>query len=77
MKRIKRQRKLKHLLELGYLYVYLFSYLDITVERQGDRFLSIQEAKQAVEQFQLRRHSRISGKKRHRGLEKKVRSLLP
>ena len=71
MKRIKRQRKLKHLLELGYLYVYLFSYLDITVERQGDRFLSIQEAKQAVEQFQLRRHSRISVKKNHKGFGEK------
>ena len=38
----------------------LFLYLDITDESQGERFLSIQDAKQAVEQFELRTHSRFS-----------------
>ena len=38
----------------------LFLYLDITDEFQGERFLSIQDAKQAVEQFELRTHSRFS-----------------
>ena len=51
---------MKHLLEVGYLYVCLFLYLDITDESQGERFLSIQDAKQAVEQFELRTHSRFS-----------------
>ena len=43
-----------------YLYVYLSSYLDVTVESQDDRFLSMQDAKQAVEQFKFRMHSRFS-----------------
>ena len=51
---------MKHLIEVGYLYVCLFLYLDITDESQGERFLSIQDAKQAVEQFELRTHSRFS-----------------
>ena len=51
---------MKHWLEIGYLYVCLFLYLDVTDEFQGERFLSIQDAKQAVEQFELRTHSRFS-----------------
>ena len=38
----------------------LWIVVDITVESQGDRFLSIQDAKQALEQFELRTHSRFS-----------------
>ena len=37
----------------------LWIVVDITVEYQGNRFLSIQDAKQAVEQFELRTHSRL------------------
>ena len=40
--------------------MYLFLYLDITAESQGNRFLSIQDAKQALEQFKLQTHSRFS-----------------
>ena len=62
---------MKHLLEVGYLYVCLFLYLDITDEFQGERFLSIQDAKQAVEQFELRTHSRFSVYKTDKGFEGK------
>ena len=58
---------MKHLIEVGYLYVCLFLYLDITDESQGERFLSIQDAKQAVEQFELRTHSRFSVYKKDKG----------
>ena len=51
---------MKYLLEVVYLYVYLSSYLDVTVESQDDIFLSLQDAKQAVEQFKFRMHSRFS-----------------
>ena len=54
----------------------LFLYLDITDESQGERFLSIQDAKQAVEQFELRTHSRFSVYKKDKGIEKRVKSLL-
>ena len=40
--------------------MHLFLYLAITVASQGDIFLSIQDAKQALEQFKLRAHSRFS-----------------
>ena len=59
------------MLEVQYLYVYLFLYLDITVESQGDRFLSIQDAKQAVEQFELQTHSRFSIYKKDKGFGEK------
>ena len=62
---------MKHLLEVGYLYVCLFLYLDITDESQGERFLSIQDAKQAVEQFELRTHSRFSVYKKDKGFGEK------
>ena len=71
MKRIKEQRDLKDLLEVGYLYVCLFLYLDITDEFQGERFLAIQDAKQAVEQFELRTHSRFSVYKKDKGFGEK------
>ena len=58
---------MKHLIEVGYLYVCLFLYLDITDESQGERFLSIQDAKQAVKQFELRTHSRFSVYKEDKG----------
>ena len=48
-----------------------FLYLDTIVESQGDRFLSIQDAKQAVEQFKLRTHSRFSIYKKDKGFEEK------
>ena len=63
---------MKHLLEVGYLYVCLFLYLDITDESQGDRFLSTQDAKPAVEQFELRTHSRFSEYKKDKGFGEKV-----
>ena len=59
------------MLEVGYLYVCLFLYLDITYESQGERFLSIQDAKQAVEQFELRTHSRFSVYKKDKGFGEK------
>ena len=62
---------MKHLLEVGYLYVCLFLYLDITDESQGERFLAIQDAKQAVEQFELRTHSRFSVYKKDKGFGEK------
>ena len=62
---------MKHLLEVGYLYVCLFLYLDITDESQSERFLSIQDAKQAVEQFELRTHSRFSVHKKDKGFGEK------
>ena len=62
---------MKHLLEVGYLYVCLFLYLDITDEFQGERFLAIQDAKQAVEQFELRTHSRFSVYKKDKGFGEK------
>ena len=62
---------MKHLLEVGYLFVCLFLYLDITDESQGERFLSIQDAKQAVEQFELRTHSRFSVYKKDKGFGEK------
>ena len=55
-----------------YLYVCLFLYLDITDESQGDRFLSTQDAKPAVEQFELRTHSRFSEYKKDKGFGEKV-----
>ena len=54
-----------------YLYVCLFLYLDITDESQGERFLAIQDAKQAVEQFELRTHSRFSVYKKDKGFGEK------
>ena len=48
-----------------------FLYLDIIHESQDDRFLSIQDAKQALEQFQLRTHSRFSVYKKDKGLGEK------
>ena len=62
---------MKHLLEVGYLFVCLFLYLDITDESQGERFLSIQDAKQAVEQLELRTHSRFSVYKKDKGFGEK------
>ena len=62
---------MKHLIEVGYLYVCLFLYLDITDESQGERFLAIQDAKQAVEQFELRTHSRFSVYKKDKGFGEK------
>ena len=59
------------MLEVRYLYVYLFLYLDITIESQADRFLSIQDAKQAVEQFELQTHSRFSVYKKDKGFGEK------
>ena len=59
------------MLEVGYLYVCLFLYLDITDESQGERFLAIQDAKQAVEQFELRTHSRFSVYKKDKGFGEK------
>ena len=59
------------MLEVGYLFVCLFLYLDITDESQGERFLSIQDAKQAVEQFELRTHSRFSVYKKDKGFGEK------
>ena len=43
------------MLEVGYLCV-TFSCLDVTDESQGDGFLSAQDAKQAVDQHELRMH---------------------
>ena len=51
--------------------MYLFLYLDITVESQGNRFLSIQDAKQALEQFKLQTHSRFSVYKKDKGFGEK------
>ena len=62
---------MKHLIEVGYLYVCLFLYLEITDESQGERFWSIQDAKEAVEQFELRRHSRFSVYKKDKGFGEK------
>ena len=47
-------------------------YLGVTVKSQGNRFLSIQDAKQAVEQFELRTHSRFSVHKKDKGFGEKV-----
>ena len=60
-----------HLLEVGYLYACLFLYLYITDEPQGDIFLSIQDAKQAVEQFELRTRWRFSVYKKDEGFGEK------
>ena len=49
----------------------LWIVVDITVEYQGNRFLSIQDAKQAVEQFELRTHSRFSVYKYDKGFGEK------
>ena len=62
---------MKHLIEVGYLYVCIFLYLDITDEFQGDRFLSIQDAKPAAEQFELRTYSRFSVYKKVKGFGEK------
>ena len=48
-----------------------FLYLDITDESQDDRFLSIQDAKQAVQQFELGTHSRFSVYKKGKGFGEK------
>ena len=68
---------MKYLLEVVYLYVYLSSYLDITVESQDDRFLSMQDAKQAVEQFNSECIQDLVYTKKTKDSEKKVKSLLP
>ena len=49
-----------------------FFYLDITVESQGHRLLSIQDAKQPVEQFELRTHSRFSVYKKKKMWRKRL-----
>ena len=49
----------------------LWIVVDITVESQGDRFLSTQDAKQAVEQFELRTHSIFSIYKKDKGFREK------
>ena len=56
------------MLEVGYLFECLFLYLVITDESQGDRFLSIQDAKHAVDLVYI---------KNTQELEKEVNSLLP
>ena len=48
-----------------------FLYLDITDESQGEKFISIQDAKQAVEQFELRTHSRFRVYKKDKGFGEK------
>ena len=60
MKRIKRTKRIETLARSRVFICVSFLYLDITDESQGERFLSIKDAKQAVEQFELRTHSRFS-----------------
>ena len=67
MKRIKRTKRIETLARSRVFICVSFLYLDITDESQGERFLSIQDAKQAVKQFELRTHSRFSVYKKHKG----------
>ena len=59
MKRIKRTKRIETLARSRVFICVSFLYLDITDESQGEKFISIQDAKQAVEQFELRTHSRF------------------
>ena len=52
MKRIKRTKRIETLARSKVFICVSFLYLDI-YESQGNRFLSIQDAKQAVEQFEF------------------------
>ena len=67
MKRIKRTKRIETFARSRVFICVSVLYLDITNESQDDRFLSIQDAKQAVEQFQLRTHSRFSVYKKDKG----------
>ena len=71
MKRIKRTKRIETLARSRVFICVSFLYLDITNEFQDDRFLSIQDAKQAVEQFQSRTHSRFSVYKKDKGFGEK------
>ena len=71
MKRIKRTKRIKALARSRVFIHVSFSYLDITDESKGERFLSIQDAKQAVEQFKLKTHSRFSVCKKDKGFGEK------
>ena len=53
MKRIKRTKRIETLARSKVFICVSFLYLDITAESQGDRFSSIQDAKQAVDQFEF------------------------
>ena len=52
-------------------------YLGVTVKSQGNRFLSIQDAKQAVENLNYERIQDLVYIKKIKDLEKKFNSLLP
>ena len=67
MKRIKRTKRIETLARSRVFICVPFLYLDITNESQDERFLSIQDAKQAVEQFKLRTHSKFSVYKKDKG----------
>ena len=71
MKRIKRTKRIETLARSRVFICVSFLYLDITDESQDDRFLSIQDAKQAVEQFELGTHSRFSVYKKGKGFGEK------
>ena len=71
MKRIKKTKRIE---TLGRSRVFIwvpFLYLEITDESQGERLLSIQDAKQAVEQFELQTHSKFSVYKKDEGFGEK------
>ena len=71
MKRIKKTKRIE---TLGRSRVFIwvpFLYLEITDESQGERLLSIQDAKQAVEQFELETHSKFSVYKKDKGFGEK------
>ena len=53
MKRIKRTKRIETLARSKVFICVSFLYLDITAESQGDRFSSIQDAKQAVDHFEF------------------------
>ena len=71
MKRLKRTKRIETLARSKVFKCVSFLYLDITDEFQGERFLSIQDAKQAVQQFELRTHSRFSIYKKDKRLGEK------
>ena len=72
MKRIERTKRIDTLARSRvFICVSFFISIYITDEPQGDRFLSIQDAKQAVEQFELRTHWRFSVYKKDEGFGEK------
>ena len=71
MKRIKTTKRTGTLARSAVSICVSFLYLNVTVKSQGVRFLSIQDEKQAVEQFELRTHSTFSVYKKDKGFGEK------